>query len=135
MSTQLTGNFPRNREYPLYLSDVIVELVNRLCEEFEKEMLVSSESVEAHPEAHPISERPDATELWVIKRMSFPHDTLTIEFKVTVRRNILHRTPTYIRRGDPKEILNWFSMMPEDEEFANLLDDIIEKMRRELKLA
>ena len=36
-----------------------------------------------------------------------------------------------IKRGNPKEILHLFSMMPKDEEFANLLEDVIEEMRRE----
>ena len=37
-------------------------------------------------------------------------------------------------KGDPKEILSWLSAISEDEEFANRLDEIIEGMRRELKL-
>jgi len=37
-------------------------------------------------------------------------------------------------KGDPKEILSWLSAISEDGEFANRLDEIIEGMRRELKL-
>jgi len=39
-----------------------------------------------------------------------------------------------IKRGNPKEILHLFSKMPKDEEFANLLEDVIKEMRRELRL-
>jgi len=39
-----------------------------------------------------------------------------------------------IKRGNPREIVRLFSKMPKDEEFANLLEDVIEEMRRELKL-
>ena len=39
-----------------------------------------------------------------------------------------------IKRGNPREILRLFSKMPKDEKFANLLEDIIEEMRRELRL-
>jgi hypothetical protein len=31
------------------------------------------------------------------------------------------------KRGDLEEILKWFNEMPKDEEFAKLLDEIVEK--------
>ena len=33
-----------------------------------------------------------------------------------------------IKRGDSKEILRLFSMMPKDEDFANLLENVIEEI-------
>jgi len=39
-----------------------------------------------------------------------------------------------IKRGDPKEILEWFNQMSKCEGFAKLLDEIVEKMRKEMKL-
>jgi hypothetical protein len=34
------------------------------------------------------------------------------------------------KRGDPEEILKWFNEMPKDEEFAKLLDEIVEKNKK-----
>jgi hypothetical protein len=35
-----------------------------------------------------------------------------------------------VKRGDPEEILKWFNEMPKDEEFAKLLDEIVEKNKK-----
>ncbi len=37
-------------------------------------------------------------------------------------------------RGDAEEILEWFSKLPKDEDYAYLLDEAVEKMRKGLKL-
>ena len=33
-----------------------------------------------------------------------------------------------------KRILNWFNQLPKDNEFADIVDRIVEEMRREFKL-
>lgn len=39
-----------------------------------------------------------------------------------------------MRRGDPSAIYEWFQKQPPDEEFARLLDEVVEESRKGLKL-
>lgn len=78
--------------------------------------------------------RDDETKTSSIRKVELTNN-LRAEFKsLWIRRKVPPTITREIRRGDPKEIFSLFDRMPRDEEFAKLLDEIIEKMRREMKL-
>jgi len=83
---------------------------------------------------YPDSLKCDETKTSSIRKVELT-DGLRAEFKsLWIRRKVSSAITKEIKRGDPKEIFNLFNRMPKDEEFAKLLDEIIEKMRREMKL-
>jgi hypothetical protein len=61
-----------------------------------------------------------------------PSKTYFVKFKLI--KYLTGKIMREIKRGDPEEIMEWFDGMPKDEEFAKLLDEIVEKTRKEMKL-
>jgi hypothetical protein len=130
MSTYVVCDESSDRRHsPIYISGIDLEIVDRL-DKYGEETLTPVKR--AYMRRY--FERGDATELSMIKKISFPnfvHEVLNFE----IRREISHEaiTPS-MRKGNSEEIFRWFSELPEDEEYANILDETVEKMRAELKL-
>jgi len=47
--------------------------------------------------------------------------------EITLKLKELNKMNNNLKKGNPEEIFEWFSRIPKDEEFANLLDDIVKK--------
>jgi hypothetical protein len=117
-----TGSL-RNLEYPLYIPDNALSEINSSMEDvvLSEIRLIFSD----------LSRNDDTEALRVVNFVG----NLRAEFKpFPIRKIAGFRTMKEVKRGDPEEILEWFNKMPKDEEFAKLLDEIVEKMRREMKL-
>jgi len=79
-------------------------------------------------------EESDSTEYTFVrklKRRTLSHALVSCMLRKEISQPAL-TTPAIIK-GNPKEIFLWYSTLPKDEEFANILDEVVDRMR-ELKL-
>lgn len=130
MSTYVVCDEPSNmRRSPIYISGIDLEIVDKL-DKYREETLTPLKR--AYVRRYFIKD--DATELSLIKKIyfrNFIHEVLNFE----IRKEISHEAiAPSMEKGNPEEIFRWFSELPKDEEYANLLDETVEKMRAELKL-
>jgi hypothetical protein len=77
----------------------------------------------------------DSTESLLVKRLNRKTSAYA-SINCLFRRSVIPPTPVKplaIVRGNSKSILGWYSSLEKDDEFANIVDETIDRMR-ELKL-
>jgi len=130
MSTYSVYDEPHDKKgSPIYISGLALEIIEKRDEYREGTLTSLKREYIRH-----YFIREDVTELLWVKKINFTDFTHEI-FDFEIRKEIPHEAITSsVKKGDPEEIFRWFSELPEDEEYANLLDETVKKMRAELKL-